>query len=266
MNKANALLWEFTKNGEDYSYLFGTMHVFDAALYTWEETLHGKISDCEAFFTEVDFTETKVAAIQEEMELSDGLTISTFLKPKQFQFLKKVFYKNTGIPLEHMENMQPIVLTNLLQSSFVSKDLPFSLDQSLWAFAEKQGKKLGGLESYASQLEIMQSFELSYQLKQLKDLLNNFKRARKKMKNLVQCYLRQDIRNLYQKSIRSLKQYKRTLVYDRNAKMIREINAISSESTAFYAIGAAHLYGKTGLLVGLKRRGWKLKPVALTIS
>ena len=86
------------------------------------------------------------------------------------------------------------------------------------------------------------------------------------MKNLVQCYLRQDIRNLYQKSIRSLKQYKRTLVYDRNAKMIREINAISSESTAFYAIGAAHLYGKTGLLVGLKKRGWKLKPVSLTIS
>lgn len=264
MTKTNALLWEFTKNGEDYSYLFGTMHVFDANLYVWERVLHEKIMECTAFYTEVDFNESSNESHLEGMELADGLTLRDILKPKQYQFLRKVFLKNTGIGLDHLENMQPIILTNLLQSSFVSKDLPFSLDQSLWAFAEKMGKEVGGLEQYASQVEIMQSFELSYQVKQLKDLLNNFKQARKKMKALVQCYLRQDIRNLYQKSVRSLKQYKKTLVYDRNRDMLREIDSVSAQTTAFYAIGAAHLYGKKGLLAGLKKKGWKISPVSLS--
>lgn len=262
-NKKNALLWSITKNEEDFSYIFGTMHIFDAKLFRWEEQLHQIISECDTFYTEVDFNDSQISDIQDNMELKSGVTLKNLFKPKLYNYLKKVFYKSTGLNLENMIDIQPIVITNLIQSSFVTKEMPLSIDQSLWNFAKYSGKKVDGLEMYEDQLNIMQSFEIGYQVKQLKSLLKNFKRSRMQMKKMVELYLNQDIRGLYLKSLKGLKQYKKILVQYRNKKMLTSILMQSEQECSFYAIGAAHLYGKSGLIAGLKRAGWKVKPVKL---
>ncbi|MBK8723274.1 MAG: TraB/GumN family protein [Saprospiraceae bacterium] len=261
--KKNALLWEITRNGEDFSYLFGTMHVFEASLYKWEESLHQRILECDSFYTEVNFNDEQISSIQENMELPEGQSLKNLLKKKQYQFLEKVFYQSTGLYIEHLDDMQPMIITNLLQSSFVTKNMPFSIDHALWKFAESNGIQVDGLERYEDQMAIMQSFDLDYQTKQLRDLLKNFKRSRKNMKKMVEMYLHQDINGLYKKSLKGLKQYKRTLVYERNHLMIKSIDDLSRTSNNFFAVGAAHLSGKSGLINGLKKLGWKVKSVNL---
>lgn len=50
------------------------------------------------------------------------------------------------------------------------------------------------------------------------------------------------------------------LCYERNNKWMKEFsNVAHNDASALFAFGAAHLYGKQGLIGNLKREGWNVE-------
>ena len=79
-------------------------------------------------------------------------------------------------------------------------------------------------------------------------------------------YLDADLRSLYIYTKKSLGKSRNHLLYKRNERLADRMVTIGKESSLFAAVGAAHLWGKFGVIRLLKKKGFQVKPVAIQLS
>lgn len=261
--KKNALLWEI--NGEDLStsYLFGTMHVRDQRAFRYEDLVKSKIKDCEVYAGEMNLDEINHVAMANSMDLDQDVYLHDLLKPKIYKRLSKLLKKQTGLSLIHFDNSQPILVTNLLTESLLSRDAKLSLDASLWEYAKSEEKITIGIESFEEQMHILSNLSLDYQIKGLSDLVRNFKKFSKQLQKLTALYEKADIHRLYKKSKSQAGKMRKLMIYDRNKIMADRIELLINEQAVFISVGAGHLSGGKGIIRLLKKAGFKLRPVPL---
>ncbi len=88
------------------------------------------------------------------------------------------------------------------------------------------------------------------------------KRFHKQLMKLIKLYEDQDIQGLYKNSKSGLGRLRKVMLYDRNKIMIERIQEqVAERNPSFFAVGAAHLGGTKGVLVGLKRMGLHVRPI-----
>lgn len=261
--KKYSLLWSISKEDSSSSYLFGTMHVMDQRAFRYKELVEEKILECEVYAAEMNLDEANQAAMAETMDLDADVSLKTLLKPKVYKRLQKLFEKQVGMPLELFEKSQPIMVSNILTESQLSRDMPLSLDASLWHFAKAAEKTTVGIESFEEQLQVLASIPLDYQLKGLKDLVRNFKKTRKQLFKLTRIYERGDIQSLWKQTKKQAGGIRKLMIYDRNKIMAKRIANIAREQTVFAAVGAGHLSGGKGIIRLLKKEGFRLRPIFL---
>ena len=257
-----SLLWKI--ESPDYpkpSFLFGTMHVKDQRAFHYESIVFTKITLCEAFASEFNLEDAKIKATSESMDLPDGMRIDELLSPRQFAKLNKIFKKQTGQKLELFIHSQPLLITNILTETILSKDMPFSLDEHLFRFAKQQNKIILGVETFEEQLEILNKIPLKLQLKSLVEIAKNIKRFRKQILQMTKVYESGDIQKIFKSAKRSTKGLRKILLYDRNEIMAHRIGKMVLDQTTLFAVGAGHLGGKKGILRLLKKDGLSVKPV-----
>jgi len=261
--KKNALLWKIEGEGGATSYLFGTMHVMDQRAFRYKDLVEEKIRTCEIYAAEMNLDEVDQAAMSDTMDLDKDLSLSTLLKPKVYKRLEKLFTKQVGMPLSYFEKSQPLLISNLLTESQLSRDMPLSLDATLWQFAKEEEKILVGVESFAEQINILASIPLDYQIKGLIDLIKNFKQFRKQLTHLTKLYEQGDIQKLWKQSKKQAGGMRKLMIYDRNKIMAERIANLAREKSVFAAVGAGHLSGGKGVIRLLKKADFKLRPVYL---
>ncbi len=267
--KKRTLLWAIEPGAEllaaglvpETSYLFGTMHVRDQRAFGYLEQVYGKIEQCNAFATEFNLEEISSGAGLGMMDLPEGQYLEDFFSPKKYEKLKRIFAKTTGIQLDFFRRSKPLLVTNLISEALLSKDMPHSLDESLWRYARDQDKVLLGLETYAEQLAILQKIPLEYQVKSLNDIGKNFKRFRRQLLGMTETYAEANLQKLYQQARKNAGGLRKILLYKRNRVMADRIEEINREYSLCCAIGAGHLGGKHGVLRQLKKRGYQVRPV-----
>ena len=142
-------------------------------------------------------------------------------------------------------------------------EMPYTLDQYLWDYARRQGKKNSGLESAEEQLQVIKKIPLERQLKDLLYLGKNISRERRELFKMIELYAAGDYQSLFKSAKKSIGNSRRVMLYDRNEIMAARILELIPENSAFFAIGAAHLGGQKGVLRLLKQAGAKVKPVVL---
>ena len=240
------------------------MHVKDERAFSLIEPLKQAIDTCDAFATEFNLKEAESGVEPNAMDLPDNKTLTDFISEKKYQRMRKTFIKYFEFDIEVLKSAMPLIISNTLSAQTLMTDREVNLDQYLWQYAESREKVTLGIETFAEQLQILHAIPLDYQFKALSDISKNISGFSKEHQKMTALYKKQDIRQMYQSTKKSIGGARKILLYNRNTIMAERIERMAKEQTIFSAIGAAHLAGKKGVIKLLKDAGLKVKPMKLS--
>ena len=236
------------------------MHVQDLRAFSNLESIKRKIDSCEAFAAEYHLGEVRTN-LARQMGLPAGVTLKSLIPKKKYEKLRKIILKSTGIDLEFFQTVTPFMLTGLLGSQLLGKQMPHSLDEHLWKYAESHNKTLLGIETLEEQLEILHNIPLDYQVKMLDSLGKNISRFRQNTLYAANLYQQGALKRLSKSVIKNAGKLRKVMVYQRNEIMAKRIHALAKKQSLFVTVGAGHLGGGKGVLRLLKKSGLRVSPV-----
>ena len=255
-------LWQlFPPNNAPRSFILGTMHVKDARVFVMQHHLIELIREAELYAAETNLHDLNGQEDFLTMLIPDGRTIKEYYTDKQYSKMQKVLQKAFGVDIEQYLRFRPFFISSMVDQAILSKDMPYSLDESLWRYADEQGKEMTGVESYADQLNIMNKIPVEVQARQLLSLSKKFSAHRKEILKLTELYVNGDIKQLHRSARKGMGNLRKMLLWERNYRMADRIDALIREQSSFCAIGAGHLWGKKGVLKLLKDKGVKMEPI-----
>lgn len=262
--KRNSALWHIhdPRHNRDH-YLMGTMHVKSLSAYAHVRPAEALISTCDIYAGEMNLELAANANLNQYFQLTEGDHLKDYLTKAQYAKLATVLSDVSGIDVDHVNNLNPLAIVNIISESWLQEDFGLSLDQHLWNYAHKQEKVLTGLESVEDQINILKAIPIKYQLITLKQLIRNVSKYRNSIVSLAQLYSDGNMHALYKKSKKSLGMIKHLMLRDRNKRMVEKFVDYATQSTTFAAVGAAHLSGRHGMLHLFNEKGFQISPVEI---
>lgn len=255
-------LWQiFPPNKTPISYLLGTMHVKDARVFVHQHHLLELIDSVELYAAETDLRDLQQQNDFQNMLIPDGLQLKDFFSEKKYQKMRRVLRNAFGLDIENFPFFRPFFVSSMIDEAILSKDMPYSLDESLWRYADEQGKEMTGVEAFQHQLSIMKKIPLEIQAQHLHRLSRNVSAHRRELHKMTEWYVKGNIEQLHRAARRGMGDLRKLLLWERNFRMADRIFELTLEKSCFCAIGAGHLWGKKGVLKLLKDQGSTLKPL-----
>ena len=242
------------------SYLFGTMHVQDIRAFTNLYLIKEKIAACDAFAAEFHLDNTSAQAAS-RMALPQGISLRDLISEKKYTKLRRIVLKSVGLDIDYFSHSSPFMLTGLIGSQVLGKEMAESLDQHLWNFAKSESKSMYGIETFEEQMEVLEKIPLKTQIKMLLDLGSNINRYRKHALKTADLYQQGEFQRLSRMVKKNARGLRKLLLYRRNEIMAERIYSLAKTTTLFAAVGAGHLGGGKGVIRLLKKEGLKLHPV-----
>ena len=284
------LLWkiEATKTTKE-SYLFGTHHLYESAILTEIKGLGDALKKSTRIIGEIDIKEmqnpSSMVLLSKMIMLEGDTLLSNYLSKEDFDRVMEFASKTLGnkYPQQFIEKIKPIMLNTLLLGELYKTYAPGkgvastdeSIDIILQQKAIEQGKKTGGLETLKFQLNLIYSNsgnkKSAEDIVHLIDCLEHSNYIKESLLLLNQLYIDQDIEGMYQMSQQKdteckgmefdPKDWTKT-VDKRNEDWVEQIPALMEDENNFFAVGALHLPGESGLIQLLRNKGYKLTPIS----
>lgn len=260
---ASSLLWKVEGESIQTSYVFGTFHLLPQEDYFLKESVVAAFNDSELIVMELDMDD---ATLQKRMmnraTMTDGTTLDKYINPEEQEKLEEILSDDMGMGFEQVNSMKPFVVASMLIPSFI-EGVPASYEASLLQLAFDQDKEVRGLETVEEQIETFDKIPYESQVEDLLAMLNDKTTMMLLFDELIQAYKDEDINEIYRltKTYMNGKEELQVMVTDRNRSWIDKIGEISSGHKTFYAVGAAHLGGRHGLIHLLKAEGLQVTPV-----
>ncbi len=271
---AHPLLWKI--HGQRPSYVFGTIHVPDDRVLALSKSVTNAIDGCDELNTEIPMDMGTQLSTATKMMLPDGKTLEQVLPKKLYKKLEGLFTAK-GFPFAPLNRMkiwaitaQVVLLDHLLEFSTKKP-----LDMVIYLRAQKNGKRVGGIETVEEQLSVFDSLTIKEQVRMLQQTLDQLDEFRAKgsdpVTELLDAYLKGDEKNLYDTMMETYdptnpldKKIMKRLFFDRNIRMADRMAAKlkkNEKSSFFFAVGAGHLLGDQGVVSLLRKKGFKLTRV-----
>lgn len=259
----NTLLWRITgKQLKAPSYLFGTMHLQDKRLFNFGDSLYRGLESVEGFAVEIDFKEyldslftNGIKEAQDEMLATQRIKLDkNKLDKSSDSIFKKLGIDRNNLTKKDLKKIRDYRVNKLLKQG----EMKTIVDGYLFGLALRQNKWIGGIEDVSDQLNLMD--ELGSELTPEKVLAPE-STMRKGLEQMIQAYLNQDLEGIdamingYGAEVRDV------LLIRRNIKMARRMDSLTNIRTMFFAVGAAHLPGDSGIISLLRNRGFTVEPV-----
>ena len=258
----HTLLWRISGHGlKQSSYLFGTMHLADKRLFNFDDSVYQSIEKCEGLAIEVNPDEMVAWFMNKAMDdLQKGQKLSTLLSSKEYARYGSRLSKKLGKPADQITTLDITNEKNKWMGNYFEKgEMPTFVDTYLYNIARKQGKWVGGIEDLADQTGIIDhnidNSDLEYILAddhQTADASNS-------LEKMITLYQQQDLRGI--SDFITQQDDEDLLLTKRNIKMARRMDSLSALRTMFFAVGAAHLAGESGVISLLKEKGFTVEPV-----
>lgn len=277
---ANAqLLWKISGNGlEKPSYVFGTHHLAPLSIKDSIAAMPQALNETSQVYGEVVMadmmTPTFMQEMQKNMMLPADTTLQSLFTTQQYEQVGKVVKENLMADISMLAQLKPAVIMQQLVVILSMKYLPgFNPQEQIDAYfqqqAQQNGKKVGGLETAQSQLDILfNSQSLRRQAEQLFCTASDIEKTMKQSKELVNCYKAQDLDGVLRlmeeregTSCDPLPGEMEALIDNRNIAWTKKMPAIMQESPTLFVVGAGHLPGDKGVLNLLKQQGYTLEPM-----
>lgn len=277
---ANAqLLWKISGNGlEKPSYVFGTHHLAPLSIKDSIAAMPQALNETSQVYGEVVMADMMTPAFMQEMQknmmLPADTTLQSLFTTQQYEQVGKVVKENLMADISMLAQLKPAVIMQQLVVILSMKYLPgFNPQEQIDAYfqqqAQQNGKKVGGLETAQSQLDILfNSQSLRRQAEQLFCTASDIEKTMKQSKELVNCYKAQDLDGVLRlmeeregTSCDPLPGEMEALIDNRNIAWTKKMPAIMQESPTLFVVGAGHLPGDKGVLNLLKQQGYTLEPM-----
>jgi len=276
MTVANDKPFLWSIDGEQLSYLFGTIHVNNPQVTTLPTVVEQAFQDSDAVYTEIPMDmQTQFAAVQ-GMILPGGKTLPEILPvdviARTNRYLGNIM---PGMSLEAMGQLKvwAIALTLPLLESQLKNIGAEPLDMALYNRAVADGKEAGGLETANEQMSIMDRMSAAEQERLLTDTLDYMEEAKQRgvdiMDEMAAEYLKGDLEGLGKLMTKYLDitdpfydNLMDSLLVARNHLMAERVDAMLSANpgkTYFVAVGAGHFWGEQGVQKLLREKGYSVQ-------
>lgn len=255
------LLWRISgKNLTQPSYLYGTMHVQDRRLFYFGDSLYHALEKAESFAIEVNPDEMMDSLFKSLREKDTSALLKKVLSEQEYKRVAKQLEKKLKIPADKITLKKLAEERRNFAYNFKRKDdMPTMMDMYLFTIAKKQGKSTGGIEDVTDQVDAMNelgALDIDAFIRNDSVLQMNYLERMKKI------YIERDLTALNEMVNGKLgNEFKNILLIKRNAKMAIRIDSLSHLKSGFFAIGAAHLPGDSGVIHLLQQRGFTVEPV-----
>jgi uncharacterized protein YbaP (TraB family) len=264
--------------------LYGTVHVPDARVLELPDVVRRALNTSDVFNAEIPLDAATQLSLMGKIMLPPGQDLRSLVGEDVFTRIIRVVGKVLGsrvppgaadlmvmmlAPMKPWAVMSQVELLEFLPDITAGRQ---PLDAMLYSIAEKAGKELGALETVDEQVAVFESFNKEEQVKMLVSALDDLEKPRpggvSSAKELVDLYLTGDLSRLaaemnkqYPDDPALNKKMLARVVDDRNTKMAGKIAELCAKKPAksyFFAIGALHYAGQTGIISQLTKKGFKV--------
>ena len=260
----NCLLWQISGKGlTKPSYLFGTIHLICPTDFFWTETLKKSLDKSDKLCLEMDMDDMGVmmTAAAGFMDKT-GKKLHEYFTPDQYTLLSNYVKDSLGMNIASFEMMKPIALQSLMAIRSTTCDDAVSYEDTIMKVAVKQKKEVLGLETPEEQITALESIPIDSVISGLMDAIENKNDDKKEYAEMVAAYKIQDITKLHTMIVQSEEygELTNTLIDVRNKKWIDRMSGMMNKSSVFFAVGAGHLWGDSGVIKLLRAQGYKVEP------
>ena len=200
--------------------------------------------------------------------MNDGKTISDLLNAEDYKLLEDKFAK-LGLPMMMLERIKPAFLTvfaydidpNGMQNGSIK-----SYEMEFFEMANNANKPVSGLETLEFQMSVFDSISYEDQAKMLVDALKAGDSENDDFKIMTDMYLSQNINAMVEMidddEMMGGEDNNDILLTGRNKNWIPVMADLMKTKKVFFAVGAAHLAGETGVIHLLRKEGYTLTPIS----
>jgi len=261
----NTLLWEISgKNLKQPSYVFGTFHILCKEDIQFSANLRAALKASQQVYFEMDLDDPKnTLGGMFFMNMKDK-TLSDLYTVEELQKVKKFYKDSLKMNLSYFNKMKPMMLAALLYPRMMPCKTPSGVEIELMTIAKKEKKEILGFETIEFQSSIFDSIPYSVQAKDLLKSIDSMDKYKLYFNKMVQTYKNQQTDSLV--AIVNDKTFtdgenNDALLKNRNVNWVKQLKTILPKTNIFMAVGAAHLFGKDGLIDLLRKDGFTVKPI-----
>ncbi len=258
------LLWQISGKGiKAPSYLFGTLHLMCPDDLKVDETIKKSFSETKELFLEIKTDDPNMMMeMMAGIKMKDTLTLKGLLGKPSFDSISTIFKSSTGIPLEMLNTVKPIMVISMVYPSLLGCT-PVSWEKTFEDLAKERKMPLKGLEKLQDQMNVLENIPYNLQAEMFSKMMYNLDSTKTTYQNMLQMYMAKDLKGLYDMTTQDddFGKYEDAMLTNRNQNWIPIIISQSITTPTFFAVGAAHLPGDKGLINLLRKKGYKVKPV-----
>jgi hypothetical protein len=262
------LLWRIESAGAGASHVFGTVHLADPRVTSLPPPVAGELDRARSLTVEVGIDPAGILRLADRMVFTDGRDLPGVAGVELFQRAARLI-EGQGLPEPMLRMFRPWAVAVLL--SVPPQDPANVLDMVLERRASEQGKPLHQLESLEEQVSVLEGLTQEDQVALLRQAVDEYEGMPRRIGRVVDAYLARDLAGLWRISQESAgasaeerrlnEVFTRRVLHERNVRMAERAEPRLREGGAFIAVGALHLYGSSGVLALLERRGWRVTRV-----
>jgi len=272
-NQANTLLWRVSgQKLSTPSYVFGTMHLLCPEDASITQEMAAAFDGSAQLVMELDINAPEYSMrFVRAARMPWSNSLRKLVKPQDYKLLRQFFQKQLQQPLAPLTVLKPTLLEAFVCGATLSCK-PVSYEDRFAELAKTQHKQVLGLETIEEQMASLDRVPLQRQAESLVETVREFETTKKLMHKLVDVYHTQNVEKLYQLGIDpefnsdNSAQEELAELRQRNQNWIPKMTAAMSSGATFFAVGAAHLGGPTGVLELLRLQGYQVEPVLLHSS
>ncbi|HTD93075.1 MAG TPA: TraB/GumN family protein, partial [Chitinophagaceae bacterium] len=262
VSSPKTLLWRISGHGlKNNSFLYGTMHVQDKRLFFFGDSLYHCLEQADGYAMEVDLHEVVDSMVQRMIEQKEqemfnkGFSMGKNKTKTIDSLLKNVEKFNDKASRKQLIKLRE----ERMNSVFKNKEMPTIMDAYLYYIAQRQGKWVGAVEDVQDQLPLLD--ELGKDIGR-EELLAPEKEMEVSAEKMIRIYLSQDLDKLEEYTVESIRgEAVDKMLLKRNRKMAERMDSMSHSRSMFFAVGAAHLPGDSGVISLLRKKGYSVTPV-----
>lgn len=272
------LLWKISGNGlQQPSYIFGTYHLSPLSIKDSIASLPQAMQDIRQVYGELVMADMMkpefLAQMQQQTMLPNDTTLKSLFTPEEFEVVSRAVTEYLQVDIALLDRIKPAALFQQLTVLFYMKHTPGynpqeQLDASFQQEATEQGKKVGGLETAQSQVDILFNKPLRRQAEDLYCFVSDPDKVERLVKEIIAAYTAQDLDKMLQlmeekegTSCDPTPEEMAQLLYDRNQAWVKQMPAIMQAAPTLFVVGAGHLPGEQGVLALLKAQDYTVEPM-----
>lgn len=262
-----SLLWEISGNGlSTKSYLYGTIHMIEKKDFFMSDVTKDRFNRTQVLFLELDMDDPSIM-MQGLMGvfMNKGVTLEDLYTKEEYKRVDDYFQKNTGMGIGMFNRMKPMLVSAMVQEKSMTGEVT-SYETEFMEMAKARKMEVEGLETVEFQMSMFDSIPYDQQAKMLLDAVDgkDGMDSEAMFKEMIDLYKAEDVESLssmISDETTEIENFEQLLLITRNENWIPLISKQVKKLPTFFAVGAGHLGGDSGVIKLLKEAGFTLTPI-----